>query len=436
MPTRTRTTSDKARNVSRRYLNWPVSCANLTEQDNGFSFSNTYFGHYKQIVDEVTPNFRRRSKAGEKIFNPLTISTSDVIAGGSTDTKIINPAASCSPPLHTYTRLTGSVYAVWSSQFHDHYSKWLVASDRVSNLQEETWSGCQADRQKGFANFVETFAEAEKTWRMVGSPLENAHKFVREFRRTHRQKKRNLVNRYKIAYYLDEAKRAKAYAKALGQFASSEWLRFRYGIKPFMSDISAGIKACSEVYDIGPKIYTSRKQAQVNATSRNRTDLISGTYTIGSASAASSTVSVRAMCMDSYRMTPFTKVGLTFHNVVGVAWELTKFSFVLDWFGNVGDLIYANLPRAGCVYLGGCTTTRYQNFTYWYCDKFTESGGSTITSSLTDTVTASSTATVRNPRPTGSTSFVFRDDFRFDNWVRASDAISLLLQQLNRVTFN
>jgi len=297
------------------------------------------------------------------------------------------------------------------------------------------WTGLLAERQKGYANFVESFAEAEKTWRMVGSPLENARRFVRDFRRSHRQLKQSLLLKLTNGKAIDVVRRSRGYARALNNFAAAEWLRFRYGIKPLMADVAAGIKACSEVYDFGPKRYTSRNAKQIVSTSRVRTDLIDGSYTIGSTCAATSSVSIRAMCVDSFRMTPFDKVGLTFHNLVGVAWEMTHYSFVVDWFANVSDLIYANIPRANCVYLGGCTTTKWNNNSFYFCDKFLATG-STVTSAPTDTVTATNVTTVRIPRNLGHGGLVLRDDFRLDTWIRASDAIALLQQQLGRVSFN
>lgn len=398
-------------NPAPRYYTYPFDCS-LGEQT---SFS-----------DYVTPGFHRKVAKGQVFFKPMfkeKIVRSSL--GSSNYTTVTGPW--CSPAMNmTYTQDGPTMICCWligalkigSDVYPYSWGNGISDAD-WSSLTGEVITKCMASRQSGSANFTESLAEMDKTWAMMVDPLVNARKFVRGFSAGSGKSKSRMYRGEKYT-----------------SFASSEYLRFRYGIKPLMNDVKAALRAIRTIYDVVPKRYTARANAQMTGTTSQN-----GTYAFGHAAGDARFTStwthrVSAMWLDSYRRTPWTELGFTFHNVVGVTWELTHFSFVLDWFVNVGDLIYANLPRVGVDALGGSVT----HFDDTKNLVEATSTNATITPNISFSGSTSDTAVYQRiqkyrQRNTGETKLVVKSDFRMTNWTRASDAVALLLQQLNRIDF-
>jgi hypothetical protein len=218
---------------------------------------------------------------------------------------------------------------------------------------------------------------------------------------------------------------------------SSEWLRFRYGITPLARDIQAGVKAWKTSYGSkGSTRHTTRTNGSLaNALTSTVTFTSSGeknTY----ARLNNELLQLKYFWVDEYSRSAFTDLGLTFHNVVAVAWELTKFSFVVDWFTNIGDLIYANIPRAFVTPRGGGSIEVRTLFNQVYCVSLEDTTPSVFTRSggVGDSVLLySKTLTRRAVLFNEGTGLVIRDDFRFENFNRASDALALAAQQFSQV---
>jgi hypothetical protein len=141
-------------------------------------------------------------------------------------------------------------------------------------------------------------------------------------------------------------------------------------------------------------------------------------------------VLIRAMSLDEYIATKLTQSGITMKGLISTPWELVPYSFVVDWFVNVGDYINALIPSPLYNQLvSGLTTVRT----------------STVKASAVSTLPASSSLTIVRPvsgsliatqeqhvRSQGlmAPSLVVKSDFRFSNITRASDACALLVQRL------
>lgn len=115
-------------------------------------------------------------------------------------------------------------------------------------------------------------------------------------------------------------------------------LLIRYGIMPLVYDIQGYIKALSE----------PRRPTRNTVRSVARDSGVVEWSVPGSSSMISSinlqhrltyTREYRATCLFEYQDDMQSRVGLRLADVPSAAWELTRLSFVADWFANIGDYI-------------------------------------------------------------------------------------------------
>jgi hypothetical protein len=299
-----------------------------------------------------------------------------------------------------------------------------------------------AARRAGKANYVESLAELDKSYSMLVNPLENVNRFVNKFRRSpsyrelQRLRKKYPEKRYRFKGMASFARRE---INLMLVLASSEYLRFRYGISPLMSDVKAGMAALEKGWNRPAVYHAARANGQLQGYVV-KTFAVPDTYwTWNFARVNTDTVSIRASWWDSYRRNPFDELGLTFHNVVGVPWELTRLSFVVDWFVNVGDLIYANIPRVNLTPMGGTFTVKQDIWNSGYFTGYTNVDQTVVvrSGSYADRVDIHVKRIGRNviDERYQRGGLVIKSDFRLDQYTRAADAIALVIQQVQSLTF-
>lgn len=221
------------------------------------------------------------------------------------------------------------------------------------------------------------------------------------------------------------------------QFLSSEWLRFRYGINPLVSDAKAAMKALRSQYDKEPMVHKSRASGAIASGNSSTGTVDWSPIRIYFTTGASSSYIARGFWIDKYRYDQFDELGLTFKNLVGLPLELTRLSFVADWFGNFSDLLYANVPRGDMLPFGGMLTT-VDTRTHVYSPTSyvnINPGVWTIAGSVGDSFFKSEKVTLRRNYTAEGASFTFRNNFRLDEYVRATDAATIVAKLLNSITF-
>lgn len=368
----------------------------------GGSVSQNNFarGEKSWMVDVVTPGFRELSNAGKVIISPMQsshqskTSVAKSLGSGYFGT---NPASywryDDGPDtvwcmgLTNADSLLGSVPAVHSG------------SDMV-NVEVEASTKCLSNRNRGSTNMWENLAEVDKTLGMLWSPLRSWFRFER-----------------------------KARVASLGLSAANAWLMYRYGIKPLVSSVTDVMGALDKVADtVGDERQTIRGKATSTMEWRgeaSRSD--SSTFTFRKS--ITETVHVRAMSLETVVSSYQKAYGLGSKDLLTLPWELIPYSFVLDWFVNVGDYIGALADAFYPGNLGSCLVTEVVQSAVWESISHTGTSMVKVTSPLLavvreDCVTKYRTVGLRNP------GLVVKANFRLDNATRIGDSLGLVAQQI------
>jgi hypothetical protein len=208
----------------------------------------------------------------------------------------------------------------------------------------------------------------------------------------------------------------------------------RYGFAPTVKDITSTLEGLRTL--LGNVIETTRASAEVyDVTSFSTSTGEAATFTILGTVVSTYKTSAKCTVLDQYTKSRFDALSLNFKNFLTVGWELVPYSFVVDWFGNVGDLIGSLAPNFGITPVGSCTALVIEREDVWTQTGVTHLNPSTQTVVVAPSggsctkVTRFYNRSIGIPMP----SFQVKTDFRFDKLTRVLDAHALLMQQLRKV---
>jgi hypothetical protein len=199
-----------------------------------------------------------------------------------------------------------------------------VPSFVVAAADAKVFSGIDVNLAEDIATFRQTIGLAGN---LVANGLDLLHAF----------RKRNL----------------KEGSKAL----ADAWLLFQYGIKPIVSDVIGVLK-----FKL-PEVIHIKSKGESSVTNGYSTIpgwafcQIDGSYRLGCNTSI-------AYAVDDPSLAALASFGLL--NPFELAWELIPFSFVVDWFVNVGDIIAGFSPNPGLRFL-------YGERVYWWKMQYTAS---------------------------------------------------------------
>lgn len=143
------------------------------------------------------------------------------------------------------------------------------------------------------------------------------------------------------------------------------------------------------------------------------------------------TVVCRATALDDLDMSRAEALGFSTKGLLTLPWELVPYSFVVDWFLNVSDVLNALAPVPGWKLLGSCLVTRRVRHVTWTASgtsesDFTYSVQRPVTGTIVGTFTDITRGPLREP------SLVLKTDFRLGRPLRALDAYALAGQRLSK----
>jgi hypothetical protein len=380
-------------------------------------------GITETMYDNAASGWNRRKK-GKLIFNDmLKITTTRQVSGSSSATVTTVGFPCTGPNLQRIVTCSDAFFTFTLAPSAPPPHGVGIAAQDMSDLVEEVWADCLAKRGEGNANLLETLAELDKSYALLTEPFKNLSNLVKALRRN--------------------GKRAKGYEKVAANtkdlivFASSEWLKFRYGVTPIMNDITAIMKALETGYTSKPMVFTARSSAEITGGGDVPSNVVAGTqFRIDYTASTTHLFKVRAFYVDIYVRSIWTDLGFSTRNLFGLAWELTRYSFVKDWFGNIGSLIYANSPKVFHSSEGGQVSTREELTTIYSPTALVALTPATwtVTGAASDVI-LQRTVTKSRQNKVPIASYVIRHDFKFNRFIRASDAASVAIQWLNSIGF-
>lgn len=287
-----------------------------------------YSGQSESMTDYVTSGFSSRRKAGEVFSSPMRKLkvNRDSTMGSASHFHIIDSG----PLRETYTF---SNYV--NRNFGQIRCKDLISTGDILSMVTQVSTAAMGKVAPPTIQGLVTLGELRETIHMLRNPFQNFNKFLGEVKRSARYKRW----------------RASRQAGNLSEFLQAEWMRYRYGVRPFISELQAGLSAVEAILARGEKPrYTARSKTEVSQSTVEQPTLTDGTYNVQTRASFSHKVNVRAGVLydwDLEYQNTGAILGLRLSDVPSALWELTTLSFVFDWFANIGDYIAAITPVAG-----------------------------------------------------------------------------------------
>jgi hypothetical protein len=210
-------------------------------------------------------------------------------------------------------------------------------------------------------NLVQVYAERHQTERLWA---DTARKVVGVFTGL---RAGNLAGAYRSLGLASTPRKVRKYKKRFSQdpdkAISNAWLELQYGWRPLLNDVygAAELIAQKNLREVRTRV---RKSASLDWNDQWVTvsnDLSYGTNTAKYRYTIAYTV-YYSTPSDSIKT--LSQVGVT--NPELIAWELTPWSFVIDWLLPIGNFLSSLDATSGLVFEKGCKTTffRYQQSNY------------------------------------------------------------------------
>lgn len=196
----------------------------------------------------------------------------------------------------------------------------------------------------------------------VNSPEWDAGQVGAELRETIGMLRNPLGSALKIFRRVSKRHKGVASARVL----SEQWLQYRYGIMPLISDVNAAIALYEKTLarQTAFRKHTSGADSQMTVVTNNATgfgfvnNFKWGTeVTVKTSYVATSNVYYQFLLNRETEIKQHL-LGLQFDQMPALLWELVPYSFVVDWFWNVGGWIRAASPNRSTSELANCTSVK------------------------------------------------------------------------------
>lgn len=247
-------------------------------------------------------------------------------------------------PTWTYLRKDSAPYWEWNPPS-------LPGSD--SSLQSLLVMKALASVKDEKINLAVTLAEMRSTIDMI---RKRASKFAKAFAFAKRGKWKQAYDTLGIGHNYKQGRRDLA----------TGWLEIIYGWLPLLADVKGGIDEVNrKVNAEGYTIVGRAKSEKISASTATRKGFIRWGDGVNIETVYRSNVTQKVALwyrLDLPNLQRAAAVGIT--NPLAILWELTLFSFLVDWWASVGDWLSSLDATIGLEYMGGTHT--------YYCEMVSE----------------------------------------------------------------
>lgn len=314
------------------------------------SGSSFYQQSFTQLVRSRTASARRpRPKGVERLFNGT---------GGSAMIQSNNPGIGV---YANYNKLDGRWSNTTLSMVEGNVTPGETAIGLPTTYSQSEWSNQLRKKLKDTSlNLAQAFAERKQTEKMFvdfGSRLVKAYRAVRKGRPHDVYSAltggKTLPKGWKRGFKPDVLKTA-----------SDNWLAWQYGVRPLVSDMSGAITEYLKVRGVPPLIRNVHLRTPKKAVSGNETTY-QESNPLGRAMVDSCvmTLTGRITCYAEFESGQSSwdqtaaRLGLT--SPALLLWELIPYSFVIDWFLQVGEFLEAQGSITGLKRVGIHVSSTY-----------------------------------------------------------------------------
>lgn len=364
------------------------------------------------MSDYVTPHFRKLQAEGHVAFNPMSFNRRRMTytdPGNGQENERQTPAGCTTTGAKQRGRSEGPFVVI----YHNPSGSWvypalpsfssIIDSSEILSMRDEVVTKVLADRGKGSNNLWESIAEYKQTLAMFSKGLGSLWNWL-----------------------------SKNQASLSKMTLPNAWLQLRYGILPFVRDVKSIVEGVNA--PVGKRRITTRASLETNKFKSwvADTGTWQATYRVFTNIQIVERFEVRAMSLDEYTADVQSNVGLSTKGLLTVPWELIPYSFVADWFLNVGDYINALAPAPGYSQLGSALVQKQVQVVIAKVSGLTVLDPNYVNKRMPsgefELVTETKTRGVL-----GLPSLTVKHDFRLDNAVRLADSIALVLQKLGSI---
>lgn len=312
--------------------------------------ANSRTGKVETMSDRITKAFAKLQREGGVINNPMSQDSITVLAIGDTGWKFQNNVSG------TLTN-HGEWAADWSQHVYGLPPRQPWNEELESLLKGLAATQAHADVKSPAVYGGVFIGEIRETIRMFRKPLGGLQDFINDTNKWDPYRGRKPRGSRK-----NRERRGRTTQESLGEgvnAAAQCWLEARLGWRPFLMELDALRKELEE--GRFSERYTARGQSsRTDDTSQSIDRNTSGIIT-SHVESHQTTYTVRAGILYEGSHSITQRMGFDWSAVPVTAWELIPFSFVVDWFVNLGDYIQALTPKVGVRYLAAWTTVHRRN---------------------------------------------------------------------------
>lgn len=281
-------------------------------------------GEYSFMRDQLNPNFFKRSRSGEMIISPLQVYR-EVQTGSGIFAKAQTIANSCAAPVKKAVYDILGPQSYWrldETRFRIPRPSLIPDADISSAIAVASTKAWEASNQHA-ADILVDIAEMRQTLRMLRDPIQSSSAFLRKIQDRKGGKKGASV-------------------KDLTDYTQSMWLQYRYGIRPLVSSVQGVVKALTQ--ERRPIRATHRGKYSVSK--QGISNSVKNTFFVnyGYSMVTTDKVDIRTGLVIDEAVELAQALGVDASGMLALPWELVPFSFVADWFANVGDFLGALAP--------------------------------------------------------------------------------------------